>query len=494
LSAGRYGFAVGSAKRRGVFVGMANSPASALAPQSLGPFSGATELGAASTPGRASYDAALQEFSLDSVASLAGAGDVGLLVWRQLRGGCILQAQLGTGGAAAGLVVRASLEPLAPALLVVRHADGTAAIRVRRATGAAVEEIVLAAAGTDVFQLEQHGDAVVVSAAKFGDVFTRHVCRGLSLGAEVVFALFAAGGEARFHNVRLVRPAPVGFVPYRDYIGSELELIEVATGRRTIIHHEDDSLQAPNWTPDGAALICNRNGRIWRFDLATRRMALVDTGEQVKNNNDHALSFGGAMLGISSGDVSRVYTLPVGGGTPTLLTPEGPSYFHSWSPDGRYLIYTAGRGNHGGKLNLYRVPAAGGVEERLTTTDALDDGSEYSPDGRWIYFNSTRTGRMQIWRMRPDGSGQEQLTFDDTNNWFPHIAPDGKALVFITYGPEIAAMDHPFYRHVYFRTLPLDGGTPRVLAYVYGGQGSMNVNSWAPDSRRFAFVSNSDVL
>ncbi|HLP03481.1 MAG TPA: biopolymer transporter TolR, partial [Opitutaceae bacterium] len=436
------------------------------------------------------------EFSLHPTGTApAAVDDGGLFVCRELRGGCILQAQLGTpGGAGAGLAVRASLEPLAPALLFLRLAKGTVEVRVRRCAGGPVETRELDTQGVDVLQLEQRGTQVVVSAARFGEVFTTRCFREIEFGPRVAMGLFAVGGEARFHNVRLIRPAPTGFVPYRDYIGSDLELIDAADGRRTIVHHEDDSLQAPNWTPNGAALICNHNGRICRFDLATRRMALVDTGNQVKNNNDHALSPDGATLGISSGDVSRVYTVPVGGGQPRLITPEGPSYLHSWSPDGRYLIYTAGRGDHGGKLNLHRIPAAGGAEERLTTTDALDDGSEYTPDGRWIYFNSTRTGRMQVWRMRPDGSGEEQLTYDDTNNWFPHLAPDGRSLVFITYGPEVPAMEHPFYRHVYFRTLPLDGGTPRVLAYVYGGQGSMNVNSWAPDSRRFAFVSNSDVL
>lgn len=459
----------------------------------LGPFTHALTSGDG-TP--ATYDAAQQEFTLAARTVPEGAADTGLLVWRRVRAGCLLQGRLALpGGGVAGLALRAGTEPLAPALAVLRRADGGVSIRLRRSAGGPVEETEWAVPGADVFQLEQQGGAVVVAAARFGEMFTRRVCDGLDFGPAVLCGLVAGGGEARCHNVRLVRPAPADFVPYRDYIGSELELIDAATGRRTIVHHEDDSLQAPNWTPDGRALICNRNGRLWRFDLATRAMALIDTGDQVKNNNDHALSFDGAMLGISSGDVSRVYSLPATGGAPRLLTPEGPSYFHSWSPDGRHLIYTAARGGCGPLMSLYRVPAAGGPEERLTNVPGvLDDGSEYTPDGRWIYFNSTRTGRMQLWRMRPDGSGAEQLTSDDTNNWFPHVAPDGKSLVFITYGPEIAAADHPFYKQVYFRMLPLDGGSPRVLAYVYGGQGSMNVNSWAPDSRRFAFVSNSDVL
>lgn len=467
---------------------------SSSAPSNVNPFTAVSVSGCAPDACSADLDPETQVFTLGAAGSFSGSPDMGVLLYRRVRAGCLLQARVGISAEAAGVVVRADHEPGAPLVAVLRRA-GVTIVLARRSRGGPVEEFPAGATAGGMIELEQRGGAVVVSTARFGEIFVRQTFEGFAFGAEVVFGLFAAGGEAQFENVRLVRPAPAEFIPYTDYIGSELELIDPGSGRRTIIHHEDDSLQAPNWTPDGGALICNRNGRIWRFDLAARTMALVDTGAQVKNNNDHAISFDGTMLGISSGDVSRVYSVPIGGGEPKLLTPEGPSYFHSWSPDDKYMIFTAARGGCGPLMSLYRIPAEGGPEERLTNVPGvLDDGSEYTPDGRWIYFNSTRTGRMQIWRMRPDGSGLEQLTFDDTNNWFPHVTPDGKSIVFITYGTDIEPEDHPFYRHVYFRTLPLDGGTPRVVAYVYGGQGSMNVNSWAPDSARFAFVSNSDVL
>ncbi len=300
------------------------APSTASVNCGLAPFAHVADLGPAPTPGQAAYDLVQQEFSLRSSAALGGAGDTGLLLWRRLRGGCILQARTAlTAGSSAGLVVRAGLDPFGPAVAVIRQAGGATAIRVRRTPGGAVEEICIAEASADMLQLEQRGDEVVVAVAKFGDLFTRHVCRGIAFGAEVVFGLMAGDGEARFHNVRLVRPAPAGFRPYHDYIGSELELIDAVTGRRTILHHEDDSLQAPNWTPDGAALICNRNGRLWRYDLTAHTITLLDTGDQVRNNNDHAISFDGKMLGISSGEVSRVYTVPIGGGQPKLLTHEG---------------------------------------------------------------------------------------------------------------------------------------------------------------------------
>lgn len=482
---------------------MANHATPTPASAHLGPFTQTSDLSSTRLAGSTIYDAESQEYRLDSAdTTLCGARNEGHMLWRRLSGDCLLQALLevpntpgDTASGTAGLMLRASLDPQAPSLSVLRQADGGTTIRLRRHAGAAIEEIPLAERDANMFQLTRRGAEVVVSVARFGALFTNRICGEVDFGADAYFGLVVIGGSARFCNVRLVRPAPADFIPYRDYIGSELELLELASGRRRIVHHEDDSLQAPNWTPDNRALLCNRNGRIYRFDLATCAMALVDTGDQVKNNNDHAISFDGKMLGISSGDVSRVYTVPVGGGAPKLLTPEGPSYFHSWSPDDNYLIFTAARGGCGPLMSLYRVPAAGGPEERLTNTPgALDDGSEYSPDGQFIYFDSTRTGRMQLWRMRPDGSAQEQLTFDDLNNWFPHLSPDGRSIVFITYGPEIAAADHPFYKHVYLRQMPVAGGPATVIAYVYGGQGSMNVNSWSPDSRSIAFVSNSDAL
>jgi Tol biopolymer transport system component len=238
-------------------------------------------------------------------------------------------------------------------------------------------------------------------------------------------------------------------------------------------------------------------------DLTAMRSALarlggqpekINSGFAVNNNNDHVLSFDGKMLGIShhvaeEENRSIIFTMPAEGGTPTRITKEGPSYLHGWSPDGRYLIYTAERN---GNYDIYKISVKKKKEIRLTEAPGLDDGSEYSPDGRYIYFNSVRTGTMQIWRMKPDGSDQEQLTFDGYNNWFPHISPDGRQIVFLSFMNDVRADDHPFYKHVYIRVMPAEGGTPVIKAYVYGGQGTINVPSWSPDSKKISFVSNSD--
>ncbi|HOV71520.1 MAG TPA: hypothetical protein PLO31_04840 [Dysgonamonadaceae bacterium] len=238
----------------------------------------------------------------------------------------------------------------------------------------------------------------------------------------------------------------------------------------------------------------NSEGLLYTYDLASGKIEQLNTGSATQINNDHAVTFDGQYIGISSNHdpadkgQSAVYYLPITGGEPVKVTQKTPSYFHGWSPDGKEMAFI---GQRNGNFDVYKIPRESGNEIRLTTAEGLDDGSEYTPDGSYIYFNSVRTGTMQIWRMKPDGSDQEQVTHDPLNNWFPHISPDGKWIVFITFGNDVDPSDHPFYKHVYLRMMPISGGKPKVVAYLYGGQGTMNVPSWSPDSRKIAFVSNS---
>ncbi|HZU85779.1 MAG TPA: hypothetical protein VE987_22795, partial [Polyangiaceae bacterium] len=236
-------------------------------------------------------------------------------------------------------------------------------------------------------------------------------------------------------------------------------------------------------------LLFNGGGGIYRMPVAGGPVEAIDTGFAVRCNNDHGLSPDGKLLAISDHSEqghSLVYVLPAAGGRPRRVTAKGPSYWHGWSPDGRTLAYCAERD---GRFGVFTIPLTGGEERRLTTAipGGLDDGPDYSPDGRWIYFNSDRTGRMQIWRIHPDGTEIEQVTFGEQNDWFCHPSPDGRWLVVLSYAIDVAG--HPPDKDVTLRLLPAGGGPDRVLARLFGGQGTINVPSWSPDSRRVAFMS-----
>ena len=481
----------------------------AAAQNPIGIFDGQTDVGRVQHAGTASFDSARQRYVIaGSGRNMWGAQDDFRFVWKRLSGNFILSTRASFVGKGVephrkiGWTIRPTLEPNAAHVSAAVHGNGLVSLQFRRATGATTEEIKAPDSLPDpnvIVQLERRDGTFLMSVARFGDTLVTRQLTGVSLPDTVYVGLFVCAHNDTtvergvFSNVRITTPPKRDFVPYRDYIGSNLEVLEVGTGNATIIHRYRGSFQAPNWTPDGKALIYAQEGRLYRFDLASLSAAPINTGFATRNNNDHVLSFDGRMLGIShhtaeDSGASIVYTVPAAGGTPTRVTAKGPSYLHGWSPDGRWLVYTGQRNN---EFDVYKIPAAGGDETRLTSTPGLDDGPEFTPDGKYIYFNSSRTGRMQIWRMRPDGSGQEQITNDGFNNWFPHISPDGKWIAYIAFPPDVAPDDHPFYKHVLIRLMPIGGGPARVIAYVYGGQGTINVPSWSPDGKRLAFVSNS---
>jgi Tol biopolymer transport system component len=272
------------------------------------------------------------------------------------------------------------------------------------------------------------------------------------------------------------------------FLYSTLETVSIASTDRRVVYATPGRLEAPNWTPDGQTLIFNREGRLERLPASGGQPQIIDTGFAKHCNNDHGISPDGQWLAISDSSQpkvgSQIYILPLAGGTPRRVTARAPSYWHGWSPDAKTLCYC---GERNGQFDVYTIPAAGGEEVQHTRAAGHNDGPEYSPDGKYIYFNSDRTGTMQIWRMRPDGSGQEQVTSDEFNNWFPHISPDGKWMVFLSY--EKGVTGHPPDKDVMLRIMTMSDGKISELARLLGGQGTINVPSWSPDSRQVAFVS-----
>ena len=276
----------------------------------------------------------------------------------------------------------------------------------------------------------------------------------------------------------------------RDSI-SILETVDVHTGNRTVLREFDYVIEAPNWTRDGRTLVYNSWGRMYTYELASGEIKELNTGFAIDCNNDHVLSPDNSRIAIShftyEDTTSRIYTLPFGGGEPGLVTEKGPSYLHGWSPDGKRLAYCAERN---GQYDIYTINVDGGKETQLTDLPGLDDGPEYSPDGKYIWFNSTRSGLMQVWRMEAGGANPTHMVKEEANGWFPHVSTDGEWVVYLAYGKDdVNPGDHPANKQVELRLVPASGGEANTMVKLFGGQGTMNVNSWAPDNRTIAFVS-----
>jgi len=271
---------------------------------------------------------------------------------------------------------------------------------------------------------------------------------------------------------------------------SRLEIIDIKTQKRTIVKQFDTRIEAPNWTPDGKSLVFNSGGLIYKIPVQGGEPEQINTGSINGCNNDHILSFDGKLLAISArgpAGSSQVFLLPFTGGEPKLVTQLGPSYLHGISPDSKQLVYSANRNSNS---DVYIIQVEGGNEVRLTYAEGLDDGPEFSPDGKYIWFSSVRTGLMQVWRMKVDGSEQTQMTFNEANSWFPHLSPNGKLVVMlIYYKGDVDPGAHPANKNVELHLMPLKSGKSEILTKLFGGQGTLNVNSWSPDSKKIAFVS-----
>lgn len=285
-----------------------------------------------------------------------------------------------------------------------------------------------------------------------------------------------------------------GFAQNQENVTSELVILNVVTGEERTVLRQDRHFEAPNWSRDGSYLLINSGGLLEKIDFNGKSLGFLHEGVISTVNNDHGLSFDGKTLVFSKNEKglgSRIYTIPMEGGLPKLITPAYPSYWHGISPDGKLLAYCAKRGE---EWDIYAIPTTGGEEIRLTNAAGLDDGPEFSYDGQWIYFNSHRTGRMHLYRMKADGSGQEQLTFDELDNWFPHPSPDNQSIVYISY-LEDQKGSHPFGKDVKLRIMDLrDKKSVDLTVPFYGGQGTINVHSWSPDGKWIAYVRYSKLL
>jgi len=443
-------------------------------------------------------------------ANMWGRQDAFHFVWKRWVGDVTLQADVDFIGAGvephrkAALMIRQDLTAGSVYVDAVVHGDGLTSLQFRAAAGAETRERRAGVSGARRLRLERRGNRFTLMAGGPGQTLVPCGPESVEMSGPVYVGLAVSSHNealletASFAELLLERPRPPLAASYLSHIA----VYDLAARSERVVYTGQGIIEAPNWSRDGKFLLVNTRGELFRLPLGVAQPKLepiVLSGGGYNCNNDHDLSPDGRLLAFSASkpatSKSQVWVSHADGSNVRLVTPKLPSYFHGWSPDGRYLAFVAERGD--GRYELYRVPAEGGEEQRLTTAGGYDDGPEYSPDGRWIYFNSNRSGRWNLWRMPPDGAGArdaraEQITNDEPEDWFPHISPDGKWMVFLSFPPGTEGHNDRI-GGMQLRLMPTPGARPEagaieVLKEFFGGQGTINVNSWSPDSRHFSYV------
>lgn len=271
----------------------------------------------------------------------------------------------------------------------------------------------------------------------------------------------------------------------------------------------DGEWHAPNWTADGKYIVSDMGNALYRIPVSGAdkgKPEKIYAAANMMATNDHAASWDGKQIAATAIKLPMPARIRGAADIPNpilVMNVDGSGahqvhmgWLHGWSPDGKYLVYT---GTIGDSANIYRIDTDGSGELRMTTGKAADDGPEYSADGKWVYFCSKRSGKWDGWRMPASGAGPgdklaEQVTFGtDTQDWFPHISPDGKWLYTLSY-----PMDHPDHNYIgagmKIKLLRLKNGVGAKGAKLttvrtfFGGQGSGNTGGWAPDSKTFAWT------
>jgi hypothetical protein len=467
-----------------------------------GIFEGSGDIGTVLHKGSVEFDAASRTYKVTgSGENVWSTADGFFFVWKKVSGDVSISADIAfatkTGEAhkKAMLMFRQSLDADSAYADIAAHMAGLTSLQSRPAKGDATHEVQANVnAIPQHLQITKRGSYFYMAMAGAGEQL--HFA-GPAMKVELQEPFYIGIGvgshnkdnieTATFSNVTITPLAPT---TAKGTLYSTMETVPVQSTDRRVVYTSAERFEAPNWLKDNT-LLYNAGGHLWKIPSdGSAKPVMLDTASINRINNDHVPMADGSMVGISDGTQaggSRIYLVPMAGGTPRKITEGAPSYLHGISPDGKTLAYCAQRN---GNFDVYTIPAAGGTETRLTTAEGLDDGPEYSPDGQYIYFNSVRSGSMQIWRMKADGSGQEQVTPDDGyNNWFAHVSPDGTRIAFVTFSKDVPADQHPADKEVTIRMMTLANKRITVITKLFGGQGTMNVNSWSSDGRSLAFVS-----
>jgi TolB protein len=488
---------------------LASAIAVSASPQS-GIFETAGDIGVTPKAGSLQYDPSAGEYRITGGgANVWGNEDAFHFVWKRISGDASITADirfLGAGKVAhrkAMLMIRQDLTPGSAYADAALHGDGLTSLQYRLAGGGVTQELQSATKGPLRLRLERRGNRFTMLAGNPGGEMVASGPQTVEMKDPLYIGIGVCSHDAGvletavFSNV-LVEPQqpPAAQRQYR----SKITVFDVVARTSRIVYQADQVIEAPNWTGDGKHLIVNTGGNLYRLPVqGEARLEQIDLGKPYRCNNDHVISFDGKMFGFSAtlpGErVSQVFAAQVdGSGVRQLTFDKSPSYFHGWSPDGKWLAFV---GQRNGKFELYRVPVTGGPEQRLTSTGGYDDGPEYSPDGKWIYFNSNRGGGWNVWRMPPDGAGAgdaraQQVTSDAMEDWFPHVSPNGKWIVVFAFPPGTEGhndrIDGVVLRLMAAPGSRIEPAKLEVLTKFFGGQGTINVNSWSPDSSKIAFV------
>jgi len=491
-------------------------------PDTIGIFETHGDVGENPRAGSATFDAASGEYRITGGgANLWGPVDAFQFVWKKTEGNFRLTADvrfIGTGKEEhrkALLMVRQSLAANSPYADVALHGDGLTALQFRPTAGAETSEVRSSAKAPTRISIERRGAQFLMYVGKPGEDLKGATPVTVGLEGPVYIGLGVCSHDAQtletavFSNVRIEELPASKSELNPENVGSKISIYDVQSGAVQVVYTSDKLWEAPNWSSDGKYLIANSGGAIYRFVLNSKGEAQPEPlalDRSYRCNNDKSLSPDGKNLAFSAdhppAEESQVFVADADGSKPRLLTPNMPSYFHGWSPDGKWLAFVTERG---GNFDIYRVAVNGGNEQRLTSSPGFDDGPDYSPDGKWIYINTDRSGGWDIWRFPADGAGAgdakaERVTGDEQEDWFPHPSPDGKWMVLLSFPP--GTKGHDFRTAVQLRIMPMPpsdapaqlpkeegDGAMRVLTQFFGGQGTINVNSWSPDSKKVAFVS-----
>ncbi len=466
------------------------------------------DIGAVTVAGSASESEGI--FTLKGTLDIWGKSDGCHFAWQKLQGdGSIVARVLSvdlSGHSKGGLAIRESLEAGSRHASMVDTPTDGAQFLVRNET-----DDVTTVQRTDLnkalmpywLKLERKGETITGYESPDGKTWSQTGTTTLKLPETVFIGLVASSHQKEtlctvpFDNIAITR---AGLSQSKNQSGqiAKVMTINIDGSDPRLVCTTNNGMQAPNWSPDGKWLICNGGNALWRIAAdGSNKPEKIPTGDVKGINNDHVLSFDGKTIYFSAG--AHIYAMPFAGGTPRRVSNEHPAntsfkyFLHGVSPDDKTLAYVGVQAvgdDQWGRLDLYTIPTSGGPDRRLTDTEAPDDGPEYSSDGKWIYFNSELNakvpGHAQCYRMKSNGTGIEQLTHDDRVNWFPHISPDDKWVVFISFPP--GTLKHPANKAVILRRMRPDGSEQADIIAFNGGQGTINVNSWSPDSKRFAFV------